>query len=163
MESNQRATISDAARIKDSKIGKGTRIWPYANLYGCEIGENCTIGSYVEIQDNARIGNNVTISSHSFICSLVKIEDDAWIGHHVITINDINPPSRKRTGSTNEWKPTLIRRGAMIGSGAVLLPVTIGQYAKVGAGAVVTKDVPDYAVVVGNPAKVVRYNKDVNK
>ena len=149
--------ISKTAIIKDARIGKETKVWHYANIYGCEIGEKCTIGSYVEVQDKVKIGNNVTISSHSFICSLVEIEDDVFIGHHVVTINDINPPSRKRTGTTKEWKKTLIKRGAMIGSGAVLFPVTIGNYAKVGAGAVVIKDVPDYAVVAGNPAKIIKY------
>jgi acetyltransferase-like isoleucine patch superfamily enzyme len=150
--------ISEHATIKDVKLGKETRVWHHANLYGCEIGDNCNIGSYVEIQDKAKVGHNVTISSHSFICSLVTIENNAWIGHHVVTINDVNPPSKMRTGSDSEWLPTLIKESAMIGSNATLFPVTIGKYAYVGAGAVVTKDVPDYAVVVGNPARIVRYD-----
>ena len=149
--------ISDKAIVRDAKIGKGTKVWHYANIYGCEIGENSTIGGYVEIQNNTKIGNNVTISSHSFICSLVEIEDDVFIGHHVVTINDVNPPSRKITGTTKEWKKTLVKRGAMIGSNATLFPVIIGEYAQIGAGSVVTKDVPDYAVVAGNPARIIRY------
>lgn len=151
--------VKETAIIKDVEIKEGTRIWNFANVYGCEIGKNCNIGSYVEIQSGAKIGNNVIISSHSFICDMVTIEDDVFIGHGVMTINDINPPSRKRTGSNSEWKKTLIKKGAMIGSGAVLFPVTIGQYAKVGAGAVVTKDVPDNAVVVGNPARIIKQLK----
>lgn len=154
--------ISKTAILKDAKIGKGTKIWHYANLYSCEVGENCTIGSYVEVQNDVKIGDNVTISSHSFICSLVSIEDDVFIGHGVKTINDINPPSKKRTGAASEWKKTLIKKGAMVGSGAILFPVTIGQYAKIGAGAVVTKNVPDYAVVAGNPAKIIKYENPIS-
>lgn len=148
--------ISDNAIIKSAKIGKSTNVWHYANLYGCQIGNNCTIGSYVEIQDKVRIGNNVIVSSHSFICSLVNIEDDVFIGHGVMTINDIHPPSNKRTGSKKYWKKTLIKKGAVIGSNATLFPVTIGKNSKIGAGSVVTKDVPDDCIVAGNPAKVIR-------
>jgi len=142
--------------IKNCKIGKNTKIWHFVNLYGCEIGDNCNIGSYVEIQKNAKIGNNVIISSHSFICSLVTIEDNVFIGHGVMTINDIKPPSKKRTGSEKEWKNTLIKKGASIGSNVTLLPVTIGKNAIVGAGSVVTKDVPDNVIVAGVPAKIIR-------
>jgi len=145
----------DMQIIKNCKIGKNTKIWNFVNLYGCEIGDNCTIGSYVEIQNNVKIGNNVIISSHSFICSLVTIENDVFIGHGVMTINDVKPPSRRRTGSDKEWKKTLIKKGASIGSNATLLPVTIGENAIVGAGAVVTKDVPDNAIVAGVPAKII--------
>ena len=152
--------ISKTAIIKDARIGNNSKVWHYANIYGCEIGENCNIGSYVEVQDNVKIGNNVTISSHSFICSLVEIEDDVFVGHGVKTINDTNPPSKKRTGTNAEWKKTLIKKGAVIGSGAVLFPVVIGKFAKIGAGAVVITDVPDYAVVVGNPAKIIKYDNE---
>jgi acetyltransferase-like isoleucine patch superfamily enzyme len=141
--------------VTDCKIGKDTKIWNYVNLYGCKIGSNCNIGSYVEIQNDVNVGNNVIISSHSFICSLVTLEDDVFVGHGVVTINDKNPPSFKRTGSKKEWEKTLIKKGAVIGSGAVLFPVTIGKNSVVGAGSVVTKDVPDYAIVVGNPARVI--------
>jgi len=142
--------------IKNCKIGKNTKIWHFVNLYGCEIGNNCNIGSYVEIQESAKIGNNVIISSHSFICSLVTIEDNVFIGHGVMTINDIKPPSKKRTGSEKEWKSTLIKERASIGSNVTLLPVTIGKNAIIGAGAVGTKDVPDNTVVAGVPAKIIK-------
>ena len=144
--------------IKNCKIGKNTKIWNFVNLYECEIGNNCNIGSYVEIQNKVKIGNNVIISSHSFLCSLVIIEDNVFIGHGVMTINDINPPSKRRTGSDKEWKKTLIKKGASIGSNATLLPVTIGENAIIGAGAVVTKDVPDNAIVAGVPAKIIKKN-----
>lgn len=148
--------ISKTAIVKNAKIGKNTKIWEFANIYGCEIGSDCNIGSYVEIQRDVRIGNNVVISSHSFICSLVTIEDDVFIGHGVMTINDIHPPSFRRTGSKKHWKETLIKRGAVIGSNATLFPVVVGEHAIVGAGAVVTKDVPDNCTVVGNPARIIK-------
>ena len=107
------------------------------------------------MQNNVQIGNNVTISSHSFICSLVTIEDDVFVGHGVMTINDIHPPSYKKTGSKDQWKKTLIKKGAVIGSNATIFPVTIGENAIVGAGAVVTKDVSDNCAVTGNPTKII--------
>lgn len=143
--------ISNTAIVKDSKIGDGTKIWEFANIYGCVIGSNCNIGSYVEVQSDVCIGNNVVVSSHSFICSLVTIEDDVFIGHGVMTINDVHPPSFRRTGSKDNWERTLIKKGAVIGSNATLFPVVIGENAVVGAGAVVTRDVPDGSVVVGRP------------
>ncbi len=147
---------ADTAIVKNATIGNGTKIWHYANVYGCTIGENCTIGSYTEVQNEVQIGNNVTISSHSFICSLVDIEDDVFIGHGVMTINDLHPPSFRRIGSKEYWRKTLIKKGAVIGSNVTLFPVSIGMNAEVGAGAVVTKDVPDNAVVVGNPARIIK-------
>ena len=155
----QEYSAAPSAIIKDCKIGKGTQVWHYANVYGCQIGENCKIGSYVEIQPDVTIGNNVIISSHSFICSLVKIENDVFIGHGVMTLNDINPPSKKRTGTTKEWKPTLIKKGAVIGNNATIFPVTIGEHAVIGAGSVVTKDVAPYTIVAGNPAKKIGHTK----
>ena len=148
--------ISDTAIVKNSNIGKDTKIWEFANIYGCKIGKNCNIGSYVEITDDVSIGDNVTVSSHSFICSLVKIENDVFIGHGVMTINDLHPPSYKRTGTKKGWKKTLIRKGAIIGSNVTLLPVEIGQNSEVGAGSVVTKDVPPNCIVAGNPAKIIK-------
>ena len=148
--------ISKTAIVKDSHIGEGTKIWEFANIYGCAIGRNCNIGSYVEIQNDVRIGDNVVVSSHSFICSLVTIEDDVFIGHGVMTINDVHPPSFRRTGTKDNWKQTRIKKRAVIGSNATLFPVVIGENAVVGAGAVVMKDVPDGCVVTGSPAKVMR-------
>ena len=147
--------ISNTARVKDSRIGDGTKIWEFANIYGCEIGSNCSIGSYVEIQNDVHIGDRIVVSSHSFICSLVTIEDDVFIGHGVMTINDVHPPSFRRTGTKGHWERTLIKKGAVIGSNATLFPVVIGEKAVVGAGAVVTRDVPDGCVVAGNPAKII--------
>jgi len=147
--------ISETAIIDDCRIGNGTKVRAFANLYGCTIGERCTVGAYVEIQRDALIGNRVTISSHSFICSIVTVEDDVFLGHGVMTINDIYPPSFRRTGTKTGWKPTLIKRGSVIGSNATLFPVVIGEHAQVGAGAVVTKDVPANAVVAGNPAAII--------
>ena len=142
--------------IRNIKKGTGTKIWHFCNLFECTIGDGCNIGSFVEIQRGAVIGDNVTVSSHSFICSLVTVEDDVFIGHGVVTVNDLFPPSKKRTGSDEAWKKTLIKKGAVIGSNVTLLPVVIGRNAVVGAGSVVTKDVPDDCVVVGNPARIIR-------
>ena len=148
--------IAKTAIVQNAKIGGNSAIWEFTNIFGCEIGNNCKIGPYVEIQNDVKVGNNVTISSHSFICSLVIIENDVFIGHGVMTINDIHPPSFKRTGSKDQWKKTIIKKGAVIGSNATLLPVTIGENAEIGAGAVVTKDIPDNCIAVGNPAKILK-------
>jgi acetyltransferase-like isoleucine patch superfamily enzyme len=146
---------AETAIVKDASIGKNTKIWHYANIYGCSIGENCCIGSHTEIQNDVCIGDGVTISSHSFICCLVEIEDDVFVGHGVMTINDLHPPSFRRTGSKKYWEKTCIKKGAVIGSNATLFPVIIGENAIVGAGAVVTKDIPPNCTVVGNPAKII--------
>jgi acetyltransferase-like isoleucine patch superfamily enzyme len=138
--------------IKDCKIGENTKIWHFVNLYGCEIGDNCLIASFVEIQPDVKVGNNVRIQSHSFLCSLVTVEDDVFIGHGVMTINDVKPPSQ----DPSKWKPTLIKKGAVIGSNATLFPVTIGENSIVGAGSVVKEDVPDNCIVAGNPAKIIK-------
>ena len=147
---------AETAIINNAVIGKDTKIWHYSNLYGCIVGKRCTIGSYTEIQNDVTIGNDVTISSHSFICSLVKIEDNVFIGHGVMTINDLHPPSFRRTGSREFWQKTLIKKGAVIGSNVTLLPITIGKNAEVGAGAVVTADVPDNCIVAGNPTRIIK-------
>jgi len=138
--------------IRDCKIGKNTKIWDFVNLYECEIGDNCMIGPFVEIQKNVKIGNNCRIQSHSFICSLVTIEDNVFIGHGVVFINDLYPPVRDES----KWKKTLVKKGASIGSNATILPVTIGENSIVGAGSVVTRDVPPNVIVAGNPARILR-------
>ena len=159
MNDNKSIQIAKTAMVRDTEIGDGTKIWDFANIFGAKIGQNCTVGAFVEVQNDCVIGDDVTVSSHSFLCSLVTVENDVFIGHHVVTVNDLYPPSRKRTGTTDEWRQTLIRRGAVIGSNATLMPVIIGTNAVVGAGAVVTEDVPDNAVVAGNPARVIKYRE----
>jgi len=153
----------DYCRIaQDVKLGKDVKIFSFVNLYGCEIGDNTKIGTFVEIQKNAAIGRNCKISSHTFVCEGVHIEDDVFIGHNVTFINDLYPRSTTTRGkmqTEEDWKvvPTLVKKGASIGSSATILAgVTIGEYAMVGAGAVVTKNVPDRTIVAGNPAKVLR-------
>jgi len=148
----ENSTISETALVRDSKIGKNTKIWNFVNMYGSEIGDNSMIGSYTEIQSDVKIGNNVRVQSHSFLCSLVTIEDNVFIGHGVMTINDLKPPS----SDPSTWKPTLIKKGASIGSNVTLLPVTIGENAVIGAGSVVTKDIPANTIAVGNPARVIK-------
>ena|SRR5437868_6625940 len=142
----------------DVKLGCDVVIHHFVNLYGCQIGDGSKIGSFVEIQKNARIGRNCKISSHSFICEGVTIEDEVFIGHGVTFINDKVPRATNSKGelqTDDDWKPvpTIVRRGASIGSGATILSgITIGERAVVGAGAVVTKDVPADTTVLGNPA-----------
>ena len=146
----------------DVKLGKNVRIFGFTNLYGCEIGDDVKIGTFVEVQKGARIGNRCKISSHTFICEGVSIEDEVFVGHNVTFINDMLPRATNGNGnlqSESDWKcvPTLVKKGASIGSGATLLGgITVGEGAVVGAGSVVTKDVPPRAVVAGNPARVLR-------
>jgi acetyltransferase-like isoleucine patch superfamily enzyme len=146
----------------DVKLGQRVKIYAFTNLYGCEIGDDVKIGTFVEIQKGARVGNRCKISSHSFICEGVQIEDEVFIGHGVIFINDRYPRATTSEGTLQteaDWNcvPTLVKQGASIGSGATILcGVTIGKRATIGAGSVVTKDVPDDAVVAGNPARILR-------
>jgi acetyltransferase-like isoleucine patch superfamily enzyme len=146
----------------DVRLGKDVKIFAYVNLYGCEIGDNSKVGAFVEIQKNAKIGKNVKVSSHTFICEGVTIEDDVFVGHNVSFINDKYPRSTTGDGTLQteaDWKvvPTLVKKGASIGtSTTILCGVTIGENAIVGAGSVVTKDVPANSVVVGAPARMRR-------
>ena len=147
----------------DVKLGQGRKLSKFINLYGCEIGDNTKIGAFVEIQKNATVGKNCKISSHTFICEGVTIEDDVFIGHSVTFINDSYPRATTGGGQLQteaDWKVerTIVKKGASIGSGATILSnMTIGENAIVGAGSVVTKDVPANAIVAGNPAKVLRH------
>ena len=146
----------------DVKLGRDVKIYAFVNLYGCEIGNESKIGTFVEIQKGAKIGKRVKVSSHSFICEGVTIEDEVFIGHGVMFINDKYPRSATTSGqlqTEEDWvcTPTHIKQGASIGSNATILcGVTIGEEAIVGAGSVVTHDVPAKAVVAGNPAHIIR-------
>lgn len=147
----------------DVKLGKGVRFNGYASLYGCEIGDFCSIGPFVEIQKGARLGRLVKVQSHSFICEGVQIEDEVFIGHGVMFINDRFPRATTVEGrlkQDEDWQceKTLVRRRASIGSNATIMcGLTIGEEAMVGAGSMVTKDVPARAVVSGNPAVIIRW------
>jgi acetyltransferase-like isoleucine patch superfamily enzyme len=146
----------------DVKLGENVKLSKFINLYGCTIGDNTKIGAFVEIQKKARIGNNCKISSHTFICEGVDIEDDVFIGHGVTFINDTFPRATNPGGelqTEEDWRVerTLVKKGASIGSGATILSnVTIGEKAIIGAGSVVTRDVPPNTVFVGNPARFLR-------
>ena len=144
----------------DVKLGKGVRIFGFVNLYGCTIGDDVKIGSFVEIQKGVCVGNRCKISSHTFICEGVTLEDEVFVGHNVTFINDRYPRATSDSGALQteaDWEcvPTVVKRGASIGSGATLLcGITIGERAIIGAGSVVTKDVAAGAIVAGNPARV---------
>lgn len=144
------------------KLGRDVKIFGFANLYGCEIGDEVKIGTFVEIQKGVKVGKRCKISSHSFLCEGVTLEDEVFIGHNVTFINDLYPRATTAGGALQtemDWKcePTLVKKGASLGSSVtVLCGVTIGERAVVGAGSVVTKDVPPDSVVAGNPARVLK-------
>ncbi len=146
----------------DVKLGTNVRIYDFTNLYGCEIGDETTVGTFVEIQRGARIGNRCKIQSHTFICEGVTIEDAVFVGHNVTFINDRYPAATNANGELQgkeDWEciPTIVRKGASIGSSSTILcGVTIGENAVVGAGSVVTHDVPPNVVVAGNPARLLK-------
>lgn len=146
----------------DVRLGKDVRLAKFINLYGCEVGDATKIGAFVEIQKNAKVGRNCKISSHTFICEGVTVEDHVFIGHGVVFINDSYPRATNADGTMQteaDWRveTTLVKNGASIGSGSTILAnVTIGENAIVGAGSVVTKSVPANTIVAGNPAKVLR-------
>ncbi len=147
---------------EDVKLGKNVKVYDFVNLYGCEIGDNTRIGAFVEVQKGVRIGRNCKISSHTFICEGVTIEDECFVGHNVTFINDAYPRAVTAEGkmqTDDDWKcvPVLVRRGASIGSSATILcGVTVGEGAIVGAGSVVTRDIPPGTIVAGNPTRVLR-------
>ncbi|HXW93005.1 MAG TPA: acyltransferase [Terriglobales bacterium] len=147
----------------DVKLGRDVKLSKFINLYGCEVGDETKIGAFVEIQKNASVGKRCKISSHTFICEGVTIEDNVFIGHGVTFINDSYPRATSAEGTLQteaDWKVerTLIKKGASIGSGSTILSnTTVGENAIVGAGSVVTKDIPSNCIAAGNPAKVLRY------
>ena len=156
------ASLPNQQIAPDVKLGTGVRIFGFVNLYGCEIGDETKIGTFVEIQKGAKIGRRCKVSSHTFICEGVTLEDEVFLGHGVMFTNDRFPRATNVDGGLQteaDWQcvRTLVKRGAAIGSGATLLcGITVGERAIVGAGAVVTKDVPPGTIVAGNPAKVLR-------
>lgn len=154
---------SDRQSLKDVSVGENVKIFSFVNAYGCSIGDNSKVGSFVEIQKGATIGKNCKISSHSFICEGVHIRDNVFIGHNVTFINDKFPRSTNEDGSVQteaDWAciETFIEEGASVGSSATLLcGITVGKRAIIGAGSVVTKNVPANAIVAGNPAKFIKH------
>ena len=164
--SNGQAHLTQGEHLSiapDVRFGTNVKLSKFINLYGCEIGDNTKIGAFVEIQKNAKVGRNCKISSHTFICEGVDIEDEVFVGHSVTFINDSYPRAATTNGqlqTEQDWvvERTIVKKGASIGSGSTILSnVVIGENAIIGAGSVVTKDVPANAIVAGNPAKLFRY------
>ena len=147
--------VNDTQLIRDCQIGEGTKVWNFVNMYGCTIGRDAMIGTFVEVQEGVTIGDRTRVQSHTFICDMVSIGSDVFVGHGVMFINDTMPPQVEK----EKWKPTFIGDRASLGSNATILPVTVGHDAVVGAGATVTRDVPPGAIVAGCPAKILRYKE----
>ena len=147
--------VNDKQLIRNCEIGEGTKIWNFVNMYECKLGQDCMVGHFVEIQEGVTIGDRTRIQSHTFICDMVSIGNDVFVGHGVMFINDTMPPQPEK----EKWLPTTICDGASLGSNSTILPVRVGKDAVVGAGATVTKDVPDGAIVAGCPARILRYKE----
>lgn len=147
--------VNEKQIIRDCEIGEGTKVWNFVNLYGCKIGKDSMVGGFVEIQEGVVIGDRTRVQSHTFICDCVTIGNDVFVGHGVMFINDTMPPQPEKA----KWLPTTICDGASLGSNSTIMPVRVGVNAVVGAGCTVTKDVPDGAIVVGNPARILRFKE----
>ena len=139
--------VHETALLQNVELGEDSTVWAYSNLYDCTVGDDCLIGPYVELQTDVELGDEVAVQSHSFLCQGMVVEDRAWIGHGVQTVNNLYPPGEP------PWDSPIVREGAVVGTGATLMPVEIGRNAVVGAGAVVLEDVPPNTTVVGNPAQ----------
>lgn len=149
--------IAKFVALYDCEIGDRCRIWRFVNAYGATVGDNCMLGSFVELQSDVSIGDGTRVQSHAFVCSLVYIGEEVFISHGAKFVNDRYPQS----GEEADWEATTVGDGAVIGTNATLLPVNVGEDALVGAGAVVTEDVPPGAIVVGNPATVVGHRDEI--
>ena len=148
--------IAEFSVLQDCRIGDDCRIWRFVNMYGATLGDDCMVGSFVEVQSDVTVGDRCRIQTHAFLPSLVTLGDDVFVSHGAKFVNDVRPPS----GDETAWEPTVVEDGAVVGTNATLLPVTVGENALVGAGAVVTEDVPPDAIVAGNPADVIGYRDD---